>query len=214
MTTVQLPPEVESAREITLQGGDILLVRHSADLPDFGRQHLQGWARDLVNRIGEEKPIVVICPQPTDITAMPREEAVRQLREQALAIGCDIVDQSEPFVFRCTDEQKAEILRLHENDRKLREIRPLSEHIGGSNYPVRMGSPIFVRQQATGRWAWWEDRECTEPFLSGTVRFEDGQPIKQEPLQIVSDDEPTGAHVMQDWCNRRQVARPYQRIDK
>ncbi len=105
-TTVQLPDEVQSAREVTIGDGDILVVKYDPQLPFQQQFHVQQWARELGEGLNRKTP-VVLCPEPFDITAMPRADAVAMLQKFAAAIDCEIVDcaKSLPDQTQYTEEE-------------------------------------------------------------------------------------------------------------
>jgi len=122
MTTVQLPDEVQSAREITIGEGDILVIKHQYALQGDGRRHLHDWARELIDKI-EKKVSIIVCPDSNDIAAMPRDDVRAMLQEMASAIDCDIVDRAVPKLdgrlrdavlnaISCTDIDPSEFMEI------------------------------------------------------------------------------------------------------
>lgn len=77
---------------------DLVVIKYRHGNPPEVVDYLRQFAEEL-GKMCPDGIKVVLCPEPHDIQSMPRDEAIKSLKEMAADVGCEVFDPREKIVF-------------------------------------------------------------------------------------------------------------------
>ena len=112
---------------VLISGDDMLIVKYQADIPLELCDRLQEFAQEIQKHHGDGL-LVVLLPEPFDITSMPRDEAVKWLKKMLAQLGKPAEsEQPAEYVIPKLSDEKMEEFRQTVKNAPPGMMRPLED---------------------------------------------------------------------------------------